>query len=60
MEDDDAVINWITWYNQQMKWLFNYMHINNYYQINVRKRKAVAAAAILLHVKRRKYTKKKY
>lgn len=36
------------------------MQINNYYEINIQKRKATAVAAILLYVKRRKYTKKKY
>lgn len=58
--DDNSVMNWITWYNQQMQWLFNYVQVNNYYQINLRKRKAVAVTAILLLLKRRKYSKKKH
>ncbi|XP_071628812.1 uncharacterized protein [Temnothorax longispinosus] len=58
--EDDSVINWITWYNQQMQWLFNYVQVNHYYQMNVRKRKVAAVTALLLHMKRKRYTKKKH
>lgn len=58
--EDDSVVNWITWYNQQMQWLFNNVQVNNYYQINVWKRKAATATAILLHMKKRRYSKKRH
>lgn len=57
MEDDS---DWVTWYNQKVQW-FNYVQVNNYYQMNIRKRKAVAVPATLLHIhKKRRYSKKKY
>lgn len=59
--ENDSFINWITWYNQQIQWLFNNIQINNHYQRNVQKRKVAAVTAIFLHMnKRRKYSKKRH
>lgn len=44
MENDLG--NWITLY-QQMQWLCN-VEVHNYYQRNIRRRKAAAVAVILM------------
>lgn len=58
--EEDLIITWTCWYNQQIQSLFNYVQVNNYYQENIRKRKAIAVTAVLLNVKKRKYSQKKY
>lgn len=58
--EENSIITWTRWYNQQIQSLFNYVQINNYYQENIRKRKVIAVTAVLLKIKKRKYSPKKY
>lgn len=58
--EENSITTWTRWYNQQIQFFFNYVQINNFYQENIRKRRAAALVAVLLNVKKRKYSHKKY